>query len=303
MFPKVSSLCDWSEYFGTQYVASTTTTTHTHTLRPHCTDSFCLLQSKKGPVWTKASTREQSIGGGWEITDWSYFLPFADRKPILHSGFSAFCFLQNLQHRVTVVNEVEEKDKTDVTEKRARKAGLKCYLFFNILLKRSDLWMKQRQTNASTENVPIHALQAPWWRPTTCARPKSASRPTATAATAATTRTIVTSSRSSSPRTLASVSCSCLTSPSLPFHPHLCVLSLCRPSSFVSSALPVLPLIRFSLASLVIAPHTGQGCVSPWWLNVLLFPLHSFVHTCAWTPLRSPGRNKLFLSGPLTQGL
>lgn len=55
-------------------------------------------------------------------------------------------------------------------------------------------------------NASVHLLQVPWWLPTTCARPKSASRPTATAATAATTRTSVTGSPSFSQRTPASVS-------------------------------------------------------------------------------------------------
>ncbi len=49
-------------------------------------------------------------------------------------------------------------------------------------------------------------LQVPWWLPTTCAHPKSASLRTATAATVATTRTSVTSSPSFSQRTPASVS-------------------------------------------------------------------------------------------------
>lgn len=56
-------------------------------------------------------------------------------------------------------------------------------------------------------NHSIYLRQVPWWLPTTCALPKSASLPTATAATVATTRTSVTSSQSFSQRTPASVSC------------------------------------------------------------------------------------------------
>ena len=66
--------------------------------------------------------------------------------------------------------------------------------------------LKQRQIIARMTNLSIHLPQVPWWLPTTCAHPKSASRRTATAATAATTRTSVTSSPSSSARTPACVS-------------------------------------------------------------------------------------------------
>lgn len=64
---------------------------HTHTYTEHVhteliSSAYCktkkLTPPKKARVWSKANS-----SGGWEITDWSYFLPFADRKPILHSGF------------------------------------------------------------------------------------------------------------------------------------------------------------------------------------------------------------------------
>lgn len=75
-----------------------------------------------------------------------------------------------------------------------------------LLVYASDFLQKQKRMISWVTNLSIHLPQVPWWLPTTCARPKSASRRTATAATAATTRTSVTSSPSSSARTPACVS-------------------------------------------------------------------------------------------------
>lgn len=75
-----------------------------------------------------------------------------------------------------------------------------------LLVYASDFLLKERRMISWVTNLSIHLPQVPWWLPTTCARPKSASRRTATAATAATTRTSATSSPSSSARTPACVS-------------------------------------------------------------------------------------------------
>ncbi len=70
---------------------------HTYTHCPRSANSFCLLQNKKACFGVQPAQGNNPLGE-WEITDWSYLLSLVERKPILHSSFSAFCFLQKLHH-------------------------------------------------------------------------------------------------------------------------------------------------------------------------------------------------------------
>lgn len=114
---------------------SVTKPDHTNTRCPRSTNLFCTLQNKEARSGAQPAQGNNPLGE-WEITDWSYFLSLAERKPILQSGFSAFCFLQNLHH--TLVEDIKRKINAtrmercrcgvyDLRHKEHDNWGLKCF--------------------------------------------------------------------------------------------------------------------------------------------------------------------------------
>lgn len=202
-----------------------------------------------------------------------------------------------------------------------------------LLVYASDFLLKQRRMISWVTNLSIHLPQVPWWLPTTCARPKSASRRTATAATAATTRTSVTSSPSSSARTPACVSSFIYYSvflllgsvglysylllwihfPLPPYFPPLCSAGLSPVLLFLSSLFsflvsPFWPNISHCHARIVILLHYSETShIAPPCRNVCT-SLCSFVcvcvpKSCSRTPAPDLWQKAAFSSSPLTQRL
>lgn len=107
----------------------------TYTHCPHSANSFCLLQNKKARFGAQPAQGNNPLVE-WEITDWSYLLSLAEREPILHSGFSAFCFLQKLHHTALLLYMGRREREINVTM-----IWLGYYSIHHLTQKKYDNWV------------------------------------------------------------------------------------------------------------------------------------------------------------------